>query len=80
MSPYGYQGALCVKEPAHISETKIPSQQLWACTFICYICLRPAAMSAMLVPGKQAGMHSCTRQSGSYVAVAPDQQSFLYVA
>ena len=44
------------------------------------ICLRPAAMSAMLVPDQQAGMHSCTRQSGSYVAVAPDQQSFLYVA
>ena len=32
----------------------------------------------MLVPKQRAGKHNCTRPSGIYVTVAPDQQQCLY--
>ena len=36
-------------------------------------------MSPMLVPNQQAGKQNCTRPSGMYVTVAPDQQPRLYM-
>ena len=33
----------------------------------------------MLVPNQRAGKHNCTRQSGMYVSVAPDQQPCFYM-
>ena len=50
-----------------------------ASRFVCYTCLRPAAMTTMLVPDQWAVKHNCTGPSGMYVTVAPDQQSCLYM-
>ena len=47
--------------------------------YVGYTCLRPAVMSSMLVPDHRAVKHNCTRSSGMYVTVAPDQQSCLYM-
>ena len=57
------------------------SVRLWGCAsrYVCYTCLRPAVMPSMLVPDQWAVKHNCTRPSGMYVTVAPDQQSCLYM-
>ena len=47
--------------------------------YVGYTCLRPAIMSSMLVLDHRAVKHNCTRSSGMYVTVAPDQPSCLYV-
>ena len=44
----------------------------------CYTCLKPAVMSLCSYPSNGHVKHNCTRPSGMYVTVAPDQQPYLY--